>query len=98
MFNCENPDCNKEHDGSYASGRFCCEKCRRHYTSLYAAKTKRKNGTLKCNFNASKENNGRSPYGTWKCKYCGLIFKTRNELQQHIWNNHREKYGPHGKG
>ena len=98
MFKCENPDCNNEHNGSYASGRFCCEKCRRHYASLYAAKTKRKNGTLKCNFNASKENNCRSPYGTWKCKYCGLIFKTRNELQQHIWNNHREKYGPHGKG
>lgn len=34
MFKCENPDCGKEHDGSYASGRFCSDTCRRHYTSL----------------------------------------------------------------
>ena len=25
LFKCENPDCNNEHDGSYGSGRFCCE-------------------------------------------------------------------------
>jgi hypothetical protein len=34
MFKCENPDCGKEHDGSYGSGRFCCEKCKRHYAAL----------------------------------------------------------------
>lgn len=27
---CEN--CNKEHDGSYGSGRFCCESCARSYS------------------------------------------------------------------
>ena len=28
---CEN--CNKEHDGSYGSGRFCCEKCARGFST-----------------------------------------------------------------
>ena len=31
---CENPSCNKEHDGSYGSGRFCCEKCSRSFSSF----------------------------------------------------------------
>ena len=28
MFKCENPDCGKEHDGSYGSGRFCSIECK----------------------------------------------------------------------
>ena len=40
LFKCENPDCNNEHDGSYGSGRFCCEKCRRHFTAKISYKTK----------------------------------------------------------
>ena len=31
MITCEN--CNKEHNGSYGSGRFCDEKCARTYSS-----------------------------------------------------------------
>jgi len=31
---CENPRCSKEHDGSYGSGRFCSDHCRRVYIGL----------------------------------------------------------------
>lgn len=51
MFKCENPDCGKEHDGNFESGRFCSLHCRRHYVSLMSYQTKKKNGTFKCNFN-----------------------------------------------
>ena len=74
MFKCENPECDKEHDGSYGSGRFCCEKCRRHYASLKSAQTAIKNGNKHCpeNFKVS-----RAEYGRWKCERCNLIFETR---------------------
>lgn len=32
--NCENNKCNKEHDGTYGSGRFCCSYCARSFSSL----------------------------------------------------------------
>lgn len=54
---------------------------------------------MKCNFNANKPNNGRSPYGTWKCKYCNLIFETKAQLQQHKKHLHlTEKRIPWNKG
>lgn len=34
MFKCENPNCNKEHNGSYGSGRFCSKECRIKYIGL----------------------------------------------------------------
>lgn len=37
MFKCENPDCGKEHDGSYGSGRYCSKKCMNHGASLNAS-------------------------------------------------------------
>ena len=45
MFKCENPDCDKEHDGSYGSGRFCSIECKRHYIAIHH---KAKYGTWKC--------------------------------------------------
>jgi len=36
MKKCEN--CNQEHDGNYGSGRFCCKKCARSFST----KAKRK--------------------------------------------------------
>ena len=42
--NAKNPDCGKEHDGSFGSGRFCSLQCRRHYNGITAAKTAIKNG------------------------------------------------------
>lgn len=80
MFKCENPDCNNEHDGSYGSGRFCCEKCRRHATSLLSAKTAIKNGNKKRPENFKSKH---LPYGTWKCQICGFIANTRKELELH---------------
>ena len=82
MFKCENPDCGKEHDGSYGSGRFCCEKCRHHYSALISNQTQIKNGTKKRSINFINFNRC-SPHGTWKCSQCNLIFKTRAELYKH---------------
>lgn len=71
QFVCENPRCGKIHDGSYGSGRFCSKRCRHVYIAL---QTKRHI----CNFPKRK-----SPYGTWKCTRCNLIFETRKQLQEH---------------
>ena len=92
MFKCENPDCGKEHDGSYASGRFCCEKCKRHYVSKIGAQTLIKDGRKHRpkNFKTST-----SPYGTWKCDICGFIAKTRRELVLHKKElNHKNPSAP----
>lgn len=67
-FVCENPKCQKEHDGSYGSGRFCSEHCRRIYIGIKSNLTMKKNGTK---------------HGTWKCKRCDLIFETIKQLQEH---------------
>ena len=88
VFHCEY--CGKEHDGSYGSGRFCSDHCRR----VYSGKRVNINGNQKCNFVASKENNGRKPYGTWKCERCNLIFKTRAQLFDH---NHEVHPVPKGQ-
>ena len=88
MFKCENPDCGKEHDGSYGSGRFCSIKCRRHYTSLMSYQTQKKNGTYKCNFNVPGAKHSRAKYGTWKCSICNLIFDTRAQKIEHNWKYH----------
>jgi hypothetical protein len=88
MFKCENPDCGNEHDGSYGSGRFCCEKCRRHTTAILSAKTAIKNGNKKCpkNFKVKV-----APYGTWKCSNCEFIANTKAELIKH-----KKETGHHG--
>lgn len=85
MFKCENPDCNNEHDGSYGSGRFCCEKCKRHYSAVKASKTAIKNGNKKCPKNFVRV---KSKYGTWKCEQCNLIFETRAKLYAHNHTKH----------
>lgn len=38
-----------------------------------------------CNFNThnNHNNNNKSPYGTWKCESCNLIFEIRAELFKH---------------
>ena len=78
MFKCENPDCGKEHDGSYGSGRFCCEKCKFHYASLRSAQSAIQSGKK---FNSRP--NQRLSYGHWKCERCNLIFETRAQLKKH---------------
>ena len=82
---CEN--CDKEHDGSYGSGRFCSLHCRKSYI---AKKVKnRKSGFI---INSAKY---KAPYGTWKCEYCDdhPIFETRRKLEEH-----KRKFHPIPKG
>lgn len=84
---CEN--CGNEHNGSYGSGRFCSAHCRRVWSGKHSAQ----GGNHKCNLPKKQ----RSPYGTWKCKYCGLIFETKNKLNQHQHNVHTPNVGEHNK-
>ena len=74
---CEN--CGKEHDGSYGSGRFCCKHCR----CSWIGKHVNVNGNHKCNFHLKSGKHSKKPYGTWTCKYCGLVFEVRAELDSH---------------
>ena len=74
MFKCENPDCGKEHDGTYGSGRFCSIECGRHYGAIMSAKSAIKNGNKHCPTNFKPQ---RAPTGTWNCKICGIVFETR---------------------
>lgn len=93
MFKCENPECGKEHDGSYGSGRFCSITCRRRYIALTSSKTIKEHGTRYSFFKMNKGNGNpyrQARFGTWKCKVCEEIFNTRKELQQHKkLTNHR---------
>ena len=94
MFKCENPECDKEHDGSFGSGRFCSIECRRHYNAIASVKTIKERGTRYSFFRVNKETGNpyrQAEFGRWTCKACKEIFKTRKELQQHKkLTNHRE--------
>lgn len=101
IFKCENPDCGNEHDGSYGSGRFCCEKCMRHFIAKTSYHTKINHGTFVSNL--SSYHKPSAPFGTWKCSVCGKIFKTRRLLKSHrkaihdikrgySWNRGHTKY------
>ena len=87
---CEN--CGNEHDGSYGSGRFCSEHCRRVYIGKKSIATRILNGTFSSPFLNEANRPKHSPYGTWKCCYCGLVFDTRKLLAEHKHNEH-----PHPK-
>ena len=65
MFKCENPNCNKEHDGSYASGRFCCKACSKAFNSLNVKKRATRKELIERGFGKPAQ------YGTWKCRCCG---------------------------
>ncbi len=40
-----------------------------------------------------------SPYGTWKCRFCGCVFESKHKLYDHYHKCHSEKLlGRHGKG
>lgn len=84
---CEN--CGQEHDGSYGSGRFCSDHCKRSF----CAKKRKKFPTKE---ELSKRIGFRAPaaqYGTWKCRICSKVFRTRAELQQHRKLSHADKNG-----
>lgn len=70
--------CGCEHDGSYGSGRFCSEHCRRSYCG-------KKGGGSKPG-RKMKPDSGwiqRSYYGRWRCHICNLIFDTRKDKFEH---------------
>ena len=73
---CEN--CSKEHDGSYGSGRFCCEHCRYSYIAKQV-----KHRFIPHNHKNRSHFSQRSPFGTWKCEQCNMIFETRAKLFEH---------------
>ena len=74
-------ECDKEHDGSYGSGRFCSEHCRRSYIAKQV-----KNRSI-------PRPQKRSKLGTWKCCHCGLVFNTRSLLTKHKHEVHPELMG-----
>lgn len=78
MFLCENPNCNKEHDGSYGSGRFCSKRCKQSFISkqqkIYPSAEQLK---LRIGFGKQKRKT------TWKCSECEFTFSTRSELRKH---------------
>ena len=89
LFKCENPGCPNEHDGSYGSGRFCSDHCRRVFSGKQVK-------VHICNFNKHKKS---MPYGTWTCKFCKKIFESKHKLYHHYHECHNDKlFGPHGKG
>lgn len=83
--------CGKEHNGSFGSGRFCSKSCRSKYSS-----SKMKHHV--CNFNV--HGTCIPAKGNWKCVWCGEIFRTRREMQNHKHEKHFEYVpcGPNNKG
>ena len=99
LFKCENPGCPNEHDGSYGTGRFCSEHCRRVYIGKHSIDKRISSGTFKSPFQSKINISARSPYGTWKCIACGIIFNTRAELRKHNRHMHpHNKFHPWNKG
>ena len=93
IYICEN--CGKEHDGSYGSGRFCSKNCRCSFNAKKRKKFPTKEQLVLRNGFGRK----RAPYGTWKCKVCGLIFNTKHQLWDHLHIEHPNDIKEfHGKG
>ena len=88
MHICENPKCNNIHNGSYGSGRFCSEKCRRQYCGLQGSQALKKFDRKITKGKPQNHDKSRAPYGTWKCTKCNLIFETRSKLFEHNRENH----------
>ena len=87
---CENPKCNREHDGSYGSGRFCSKECKVEYIAsknrnAHNPKVKAHLDKVRAEGKSAKPN---APYGTWCCKYCGIIFETKTLLREHLSIEH----------
>lgn len=77
---CEN--CGKMHDGSFGSGRFCSDRCRRSYCGKKSG-IKRKNNPMPVGSGPIKPKEG-----GWKCPYCDEVFVVRKQLNQHKREKH----------
>lgn len=81
LFKCANPDCLNEHDGSYGNGLFCSNSCRMSFIGKQSYLKRLQRGTF---IPPSKIIPPIKPkIDGWKCSICGLLFKTRRELQLH---------------
>lgn len=78
----------REHDGSYGSGRFCSDYCRRSYCGKLVKHHV-------CNF---KNKGKKAPFGTWKCNHCDFIGETKAQLISHKKEKHPEFTGKDHKG
>jgi len=72
--------CNEQHDGTYASGRFCSAKCSRAFSTFQKRK--------EVNEKVSKTMKGRKTSSRWKnqdvirsCKYCNATFEAKRPHQ-----------------
>ena len=81
MKKCEN--CNQEHDGNYGSGRFCCKKCARSFST----KAKRKEINQKVSKKLKDRAKNNLPKDTsWQveinCEWCDKLFIKRQKNQR----------------
>jgi hypothetical protein len=68
MFKCE--ACGKEHNGSYGSGRFCSDHCRRSCIGKSSIKKRKENGTFISGFSIATKGIPKA-FNNWTCKKCG---------------------------
>lgn len=92
---CEN--CGNEHDGSYGSGRFCSDHCRRSFNgkkrkpeNYPTVDELKKRGFFDKNINKHIQSGKK-----WKCPYCkdNLIFESRLQLYKHMHKAHTDRFG-----
>lgn len=81
---CEN--CGKEHDGTYASGRFCSKSCSKSFIAKQVKNRKNNLPTSKIDLDKLYATNIKEK--RWQCSYCGECFGTRKLLFQHTKENH----------
>ena len=88
---CEN--CNKEHNGTYGSGRFCCSKCARSYST--------KNKRQEINQKVSKALKGNEPWNKGKIGSCSEETKLKlsnSNKGKKLSKEHKDKIGLAQKG
>lgn len=89
---CEN--CGVEHDGKYASGRFCSKSCSK---SFIAKKVKNRKSNLPITeIDLEFLHTKNIKEQKWKCSHCGACFPTRKVLYLHT-GEHHSNYDETGK-
>ena len=80
--------CGKEHDHTYGTGLFCSKSCRDAYTGNKNKNSFQQSENRQIHLDKIHKNN-RSPYGTWECEKCNLIFETKEHLLSHHQQVHK---------
>lgn len=75
--------CNKEHDGSYGSGKFCSMSCRNKSNRAIQK-------TPYANLSRDELRKHNIATGKWKCPYCGEHCASRKLLSLHKEENHKD--------